>query len=282
MFRGPPLLSYCADFGALVPNELAHEALQVFSEFTEIPKSDLNGDKSLCGSTLQFLGLTGQPPQISNGVILNIFLPEEKIFLRATLIEAINVKGSVQHKKLEKLIGKLSFTQTSVFGRFGRTPLRPLRRKLHSRPYISPLSISESNLLSWRAAPIRAARPRNVLSRQEFREIVIYTDAATSASILAAVVIDVQQFAKDNSSESTCTEVADKDWETIFNDAALICGLEMLAAIALIFALRDFVHDKNVVCYVYNSNTNDALVGGRSDTRAIVILIRIFWEFAQA
>ena len=285
MFRGsPPLPIYYDDFGDLVRNELAQEALRVFSEFTEIPKSDLGGDKSLWWGALQFLGLTVDPlpPQISNGAILNISLPEGKILLRATLIEEIIAKGSVQHKQLEELICKLSFTQTSVFGRFARTLLKPLNRKLHSRPYISALSSSEPNPLSWREASVRAARPRQVLLRRKFPEIVIYTDAATYAAILAAVVIDVQQFPNGESFASTFTEVADKDWETIANDTTAIYCLEMLAAIALISALMDFIQDKNVVFYVGNSNTKDALAKGHSDTRAIDIIIRIFWEFAQA
>ena len=183
------------------------------------------------GGTLQFIGLTGQFPKISNGAILNICLRGEKIWLCATLIGEIIAKGSVQHKKLEKLVGKFAATQTSVFGRFGRAILKPLRRKLHIRPYVSSLSSSESNLLSWRASSIRAARPRQGLLRQKFPEIVIYTDSATSTAILAAVVVDVQQFPKGNSSAAKFTDVADKDWGTIFNDKTLIYGLAMLAVI---------------------------------------------------
>lgn len=126
-------------------------------------------------------------------------LPDDKIALWAALIDEIISKGSIQHKQLEKLIGGVSFTQTSVYGRCGRTLLKTLCRKLHSHPHLSALSTPETNLLAWWADFIRAARPRQVLIKQKFPEIVIYTDAATSAAILSAVVIEVQQFANDNS-----------------------------------------------------------------------------------
>lgn len=76
-----PLLSYYDYFGALVPYDLSHESIRVFPEFTETSASYLNGDKSLWGRTLQLLGLTGQLPHISNGVILSILLPGGKILL---------------------------------------------------------------------------------------------------------------------------------------------------------------------------------------------------------
>ena len=134
MFGIPPI-SYFDDFGSFCPAGLAHKALSVFSKATEILKSDLNKDKSKCDKSLEFLGLTGDFPQAESGMILMIYLPQEKITKWPNIIDEILTLGKIQHKPLEKLIGKLVYTQTSVFGRFGRAMLKPLYTKLHTHPY---------------------------------------------------------------------------------------------------------------------------------------------------
>ena len=118
--------------------------------------------------------------------------------------------------------------------------------------------------------------------RKKVHDVVIYTDALTPTAILGSAAIDVRKFARGNSFAETFSEAADKDWGTIFNDTTLIYGIEMLAAVAPIFALMGFTQGKNAVFCDGNFNTKDSLVKGQSDTRAIDVLIKIFWEFAQS
>ena len=279
---GIPMVSYFDDFGSFIPRELAQAALDTFSGSLAILGSDLNNDKSGLGSELNFLGLTGNFPQVSSGMLLRIFLPEDKILTWSAQIDEFTRAGSISHKQLEKLVGRLSFTQTSVFGRFGRTLLRPLHRKLHQHPFQERFSSDEMSLLAWWAASIRAARPRVVHLKSNFPEVVIYTDAATSTCIIAAVIIDVKNFSKFPAFEAVLSEQADATWADSFSETNLIYGLEMLAVIATMFVLRDFLAGRNVVFYVDNLNTKDALVKGHSDSPAIDKLIKIFWAFAQS
>ena len=60
----------------------------------------------------------------------------------------------------------------------------------------------------------------------------------------------------------------------------LIRSLESMGAVAAISTLRYPLWGK-VIFYVYNSNTNHALVKGFRPTPAIIALIQIFRAFAQ-
>ena len=73
----------------------------------------------------------GEFPWPENGMVVRISLPQSKRWKRdkPTLVRAR--KGSITHKDLGKLISELSFAQTSVFGRFGRTLLIHLHGELN-------------------------------------------------------------------------------------------------------------------------------------------------------
>ena len=142
--------------------------------------------------------------------------------------------------------------------------------------------MEELSLLAWRAASLRATRPRVVYLKSARPEYVIYTDAATSTAMLAAVIVDVASFGGDPIFESVIAEEADKVWFGIFSETNLIYGLEMLAVIATMFVLRKFHSGRNVVFYVDNLNTKDSLVRGYSDSPAIDRLIKIFRAFVQS
>ena len=71
---------------------------------------------------------------------LSISLDQEKSERWIELISQIIQAESIDHSLLDKLIGKLSFAQTTVFGKFARTLAQPLYDKLHAHPYDESLS----------------------------------------------------------------------------------------------------------------------------------------------
>ena len=276
------MVNYFDDFGSFIPEELAAAALETFSGSLADLRSDLNNDKSALGRELKFLGLTGNFPQISSGVLLRIFLPDDKITAWSACIDEFIASRSITHKQLAKLIGRLSFTQTSIFGRFGRTLLRPLHKKLRQHPFEGRFSPGELSLLAWWSASLRASRPRIVYLKSPRPEYIIYTDAATSTAMLAAIVIDVASFESDPHFAAVIDEEADKVWFDTFLETNLIYGLEMIAVIATMFVLRKFLSGRNVIFYVDNLNTKDSLVKGYSDSPVIDRLIEILWAFVQS
>ena len=280
-YLGIPLCNYYDDFGAFTPSPIKEQALRTFEMFSETLGADLNADKSKTKEVIKFLGLKGEFPQLASGMKLKIFLPRSKVIAWSdTILETIS-KGFIEHKPLEKLIGKLSFTQTSIFGRFGRTLLKSLHSKLHQRPYIGHLSEEEIDILQWWVASLRASIPRVVEVTSTRPEVIIYTDAATSTRIVAAIVLDVDIFLRIGEFQAVFEEISSEEWSNTFKDTTYIYGLEMLAIIAVVYILGEYLKNKNIVFYVDNSNSKDALVKGFSPTPVINRMTQLFWARMQ-
>lgn len=118
---GIPLLSYYDDFGALSPEIIGQRALSTIIKGAKLLLILFNDRKSEWDNTTKFLGLLGPFPRPENGMALSISLPLDKVDRRADIAERIATKGEITHQELGKLVGKLSFSQTAVFGMFGRT-----------------------------------------------------------------------------------------------------------------------------------------------------------------
>lgn len=136
---GTPLIAYFDDFGALAPKRLCDKALLTFERFCETIGIRLKTSKTELGTRITFLGLKGGFPSPSNNMALSIRLPKKKAALRAMGIAAHIATGRLSHSDLDAIIGRLSFAQTSFFGRIGRATLSPLYAKLHSRRYDTTL-----------------------------------------------------------------------------------------------------------------------------------------------
>ena len=78
--------------------------------------------KSEVGQAITFLGLLGTSPSKANGFTLLVSLPGEK--RERSMVGPIASyldQNSLSYKKMGKLIGRLSFAQTLLFGKFART-----------------------------------------------------------------------------------------------------------------------------------------------------------------
>ena len=62
------------------------------------------------------------------------------------------------HKELESVTGRLPYSETSVFGRFGRGMLQPLYRKLNAAYYQLDLPDSDRTGLQWWEDRLREAK----------------------------------------------------------------------------------------------------------------------------
>ena len=151
---GIPALNYFDDFGALVPEPLGAMALWMVENTGLTLGSPMKNTKSLVDTQLTFLGLLGYPPGPQRDIILNIELPQGKIAKWPQIIRDHIANGWITSEHLEKLIGKLPFAQTAVFGRFGHTLLIPLHDRLKERPYSEIPPAREIDIRLWRGAAI--------------------------------------------------------------------------------------------------------------------------------
>ena len=66
--------------------------------------------------------------------------------------------------------------------------MHPLYRKLYGYYYDDSLSDADRITLEWRPVLLKALRPRTIYPRNNSPGIAIFTDAATTAMIMAIVV----------------------------------------------------------------------------------------------
>ena len=112
-------------------------------------------------------------------------------------------------------------------------------------------------------------------------DFVIYTDAATSTSILAAVIYDQCVFLIEGVAEWVLSEVSEPDWATFSDHTTYIYGLEMLAILQTALATGELLMGGNVVFYIDNSNSMGALIRGSPDTLVIRKMAQLFRKRAQ-
>ena len=153
---GIPLICFFGDFGAMLPSELVAEGLLTFTLFCSKLGITLKKEKYELGATATFVGLSGFLPCRQNGWMLEVSLPLEKAEAWAGEIAQHTHAGCIAAVPIEKLIGDLGFPQTNLFGKFPRTQIRPLYRKLRTRRYVPTLSSAELRLFVWRSSILRS------------------------------------------------------------------------------------------------------------------------------
>ena len=212
---------------ALLTCDLSHNSLGI----------KMQGPKYKVGKSAEFLGLRGDFPQVESCMFLMIYLPDEKINKWANIADEVIESGTTQHKSLEKLIGKLSFPQTSIMGRFGRPVIKPLYVWVNAHPYVDKPDPFTLDVISWWAASLRASLPRTVPPRPSVPDILIYTDAAAPTRIVSAIATPVEPYKSPGAFDQCFAGISDLEWAEIFfeEDVSYIYGLEMIAILAIIF-----------------------------------------------
>ena len=277
---GIPMISYFDDFAALLPSSLAASGLDTFSRWCSIMGITLKLKKSEVGPHVTFLGLLGSFPSVKNHMKLRVSLTEEKANKWADSIRKYLQQGLISSSELDKLIGKLCFSQTCLFGKFARTQLRCLYKKLHAPRYIAKLAKHEILTLNWWIDVLISLKPRIPRGPNTKPDFVLYTDAASSTNRIAALLF------KGNSSPPTVLEltmsIVPSFWLKQFNPKNVIFGLEMLAALAFIWQFRFKLKGKALNLYIDNNNVLTTLVRGDSGTNFLAAMIACFWRISEA
>ena len=108
------------------PSQLNRKmGLRTFCRFSAHVHFVLNDIKPKVGRDVTFLGLEGTFPDPPNGILPPIVLTGGKKQRWATRIGEFLSSGRIRHKESGSLTGRLSFSQTSIFGRFGMAMTHP-------------------------------------------------------------------------------------------------------------------------------------------------------------
>ena len=184
----------------------------------------------------------------------------------------------ISHQELESLNGRMSFAQTSIFGRFCRALMKPLYRKANAAFYQPALSPSDIKVLEGWRGMLLAVRPRVIYPTISTPKRIIYTDAATSTLIAAIITFYPSNCTIVPVVEACRVMTAGQEWCGLFIETNLIYGLEM-PAIAQTAA--DHNLDLDGQCATFYIDSNDAISALiKEDSEAVIIsaLSRLFRE----
>ena len=168
----------------------ADSALVEFSEFCPLIGIKLKEEKSEACPDITFLGLRASFPSFASRFELSVRLGDNKRTAWLALADHFLKTKSISHQQLEKLICRLSFSKTILFGKFARAQLRPLYKNTHRMFYCGNLHRLEISNLSWRMAILASMEARTLSPRPSRIRWISYTAAATTSSILFALLFD--------------------------------------------------------------------------------------------
>ena len=187
-YLGIPLVGYFDDFAAIIRKVLGKASLDTFARSCALLGFQLKGEKSQVGPAVASLGLLGVTPFQANGWKLPISPPGEKRAKWTDLRFNYLKEGRIPHRCLEKITGRLLFSQTAIFGKFSRAQLRPMYQKFHIRSFSATLSPYEKSVFRWRKEVIAERTPRTAAPRPRRPLWIVYTDAATNPPMMCALL----------------------------------------------------------------------------------------------
>ena len=140
------------------------------------------------GRTIWFLVLEGTISHKDNGRKLEIRPTPTKARKWSELISVFLKKGRISFQELENPIGRMIFSQTSAFGKFARTQLRPLYRELRDRFFTPKLPEQERFTLRRRFRVLREIPHAFHAWGVSFPDFALYTEAASTRAKICAIL----------------------------------------------------------------------------------------------
>ena len=275
---GIPMIGYFDDFGFIVFETISAKALATFESFCSLLEVSLSKKKCSVGRINSFLGIKATLPAFANKFKLFLSLDDDKSAKWVELISEFIRSRSIDHKSLDKLIGRLSFAQTNIFGKFARSLAQILYDKLHAHPYQSALGDDVVCILRWWKSTLSHPIGRIVSLKPEFPKFIIYTDAAWRPSKrsgrIAAILIERRSGrVLEVLSSPAPTRVA-----SLFDDSSAIYGLELFALVASFIVWQEQLEGCQVAAYVDNDPASNGLVKGAAKFKVAHNFILRFWQ----
>ena len=227
---GISLVAYFDDFAALIRRALGDRALATSTRFSALFGFRLNSKKSMVGPAVSFRGFLGDFQPL--GIITSwrsLSRWGKRKSWSGPLGGFLKV-GRISQICLGGLTEKLSFSQTSLFGKFARAQMRPLYTKLNRRVLNARLSTWERSVFTCRAQAIADFTPRLDIHRPHRPDWLIYTDAAADPPALCALLFAGRRSFPRRRIQCASTSVP-VSWPHLFRLTSLISGLELSALV---------------------------------------------------
>ena len=158
--------------------------------------------------------------------------------------------------------------------------MRLLYRKLYRKIYCPSLSTRERAVLIWRGAILNDLAPRITREVRRHPDFVLYTDAASTMSRIAAILFMGGKSGPPKI-ELLIKGRTQKFRIRLLHRANLIYGLDLLALLAFIFMNRNWLRNSSINAYLGNNNALCALIRGDSNAAIVADMVAVFWNVLQ-
>ena len=278
---GIPGIAYFDDYGFLIFAHLQDAAFNHFRQFCDLMGVELSPKKCSISNINTFLGLRGFFPSRANSFRLSVMLGELKAEKWIAHLQGIIREGRVDHKTLDRLVGRLSFAQTNVFGKFARPLSQELYDKLHANPFDSSCDSHFLSNLSWWLAALKSGISRTISVIPKYPKFIIYTDASWSdkkkSGRIAAILIEQ----KSRKVLEVLSSAAPISLVNSFKNSSAIYGLELFALVAATAAWQQLLAHSYVCAYVDNDPSSNGLIRGAAKFEIAHNMILRYWQLAH-
>ena len=142
-------------------------------------------------------------------------------------------------------------------------------------------------ILQWRALALSEMGSLTVKGRSGRPGVAVFTDAATSAAIIAAVTIIRDEFGDSESILEVRFFATGKYWDSLSGPASVIYGLWTLDLLAALYRPDDLLAGENVTFQnatfrIYNGNAFEAVVKNNDIPIAIAVMAQLIWHRISA
>ena len=142
------------------------------------------------------------------------------------------------------------------------------------------LSSREILIFRWWISVLHTVSPRLVASPNAQTDLVVYTDAATSSQIIAALSFTGGPGGHRRIIDAFASKVPDLRQQQ-FRDSNMIFGFELLTPVAFLWTNRLKLTGKRIIIFIDNSAALSALIRGDSTHPMAAALTAAFWHTAH-
>ena len=263
---GIPSLGYFDDYSGSGEAPDAAEQLEDMVELAELLGTEFKKEKQQLGNTVEYLGLE---IMVKNGKIM-IGISEEKIKeIENTLHEALRT-NKLPPATAAKLAGRLSWSQTQYFGRYGRAHIGAFYHRQHAPFHVETLNEQLKNSIKWWLENLRVLSARRTVScfdEDSLPPLLLYTDAAGNGGCGAVLIDPATKSAEFFREKETDTDVG-------------IAALEARAVNLSLATWSPRFKSREAFIFIDNIAAQAALQRGYSNKPHMLAETRTFWEQA--
>jgi len=231
------------------------------------------------------IGISVDLRQLPSGAA-SVLVTKRRVQSLRHLIRSILTKGKLGPGEAASLAGKLGFTISATFGRFGRCRMKPIFQRAHSRAKNLKLTTPVCSLTSclwWWLAFLNDFKPRPIpASLSDLPCIISYSDGEGGLAGIGAAVWDPRR----PKPLALYTEVPDfmrDKWQmansnNVRND---IFFVEALGPLLLLIAFPNVLKDCLWIHFIDNTAAEASLIRGSSSVEGGDHIVGLTWTMIQ-